>query len=389
MISAHSPSRALPLLAEDRHGPHELRLPALLDARERLQQLQPVGESGVVRVELAHRIEVQPEPPLPVLHMIVAARAVDDREPRLAGEPQDFHLGGVNIEHRLRAIHHVEDARAVHHGLEKHALGLEIRAALVPRDELAEQRQRLARLRRGRQLGERLDRVLKTRRVIENEQVAQLETLALDGLAGHRTDAHLVVLRERGDDGRLAVIDRAHDRECRRRLAHAGLHFSMLSGSRWIARKLRQCVISSSGTGAKSAPSFRPTSSRTTSVLRPRRLRELLQEKRDRPDRRAPRAHGYDHARPLRPATTERGERFRVSTRVLDLHREILRHAPAEDLADVVREPPGGHLRILGHEREALAAARRVRRGADRHASGISSMARAACAWTTGPVSLR
>ena len=128
---------AFPFLAVNLHGAHQLRFPALLDARERFEQFEPIGEGRVVRVELAHRVEMQPEPPLPILHVIVRAGAVDDREPRLAGQPQDLHLGRVNLEQRLRTIDDVNHARAFHDRSEEHALRLEIGVAAMPRDELA------------------------------------------------------------------------------------------------------------------------------------------------------------------------------------------------------------------------------------------------------------
>ena len=222
---------SIPLVAENRHRSRELRLPALLDAGERFEQFEPVGESGMVRVKFADRVEVQPEPPLPVLHMIVGACPVDDREPRLAGEPEDFHLGRMDFEQRLGTVHHVDDPGPADHRLKEQPLRLERVIAAVPRDELAKQRQRIGRMSRWSQLRQRLNGILKTRRVVENEQVVQRETLTLHGLAGLRTDPHLIVFRERGHDGRLAVIDRAHNRESRRRVRHVALHFSTLSRS--------------------------------------------------------------------------------------------------------------------------------------------------------------
>src|SRR6185369_9697916 len=104
------------------------------------------------------------EPALPFLDMIVGARAVDYREPRLRGEPQDFHLRTMHFEQRLRAIDDVNNSGAFEQRLEQHALRLEFRIATMSLDKLPKDSERVRRLRGGQQLGQRFDGILKAGR---------------------------------------------------------------------------------------------------------------------------------------------------------------------------------------------------------------------------------
>jgi len=115
------------------------------------------------------------------------------------------------------------------------------RAAELLREELAKDRERFARLRRRGEQRQGFARILETRRVVKDEEIEQPEALALACLARRGAHAHLIILGERRDDGGLPVVDRPDDRESRRPVAHAALHFSRPRCSRWIALKFRQC----------------------------------------------------------------------------------------------------------------------------------------------------
>ena len=170
---------------------------------------------------------------------------------------------------------------------------------------------------------------MKTGRVEKDEKIEQPEALALDRLAGHRADAHLVIFRERRDDGRLAVVDRADDRKGGRLRAHGAGHLSTLRCSPWMAVKFLQCPNSSSPTGSSWPPSRRPTMSRRSSGFAPVMTATFCKK----------RAIARIGERFARTATTtlascavtpvERLENRRVAARVIDLHEVRLRDFPA------------------------------------------------------------
>ena len=244
----------------------------------------------------------------------------------------------------------------------------------MARDELAKDRQRLAGLGRGGELRERFAGVLKTGRVVKDEEVAQPEALALDGLARHGTDVHLIVFGERGNDGRLAVIDRADDGESGRRFAHAGLHFSRPRCRPWMALKFRQCANSSSLTGAKPSPSRCPKSRMSVSAPAARGD-DLLQKERDGLDR-ARRRAGMPTTMLARrgAAAGDFFQRGAVAARVIDLHGKRSRELPAKVRARETRASASGCRRTIP-PRGGRGSARRCADGEHRRSAGICNSA--------------
>jgi len=260
----------LPFVSVDFDGLQEFGFPGLFDAGEGFEQFDAVLERGVMGVEFAHGIEVKAQSAFPLLNVVVGAGAVDQCEARLAGEAEDFHLGGVDIEHGFGSIDDIEETGAVDEGLEEETFGFEGGVVSVAFNEITEDGQRFGVVGSGGEFGEGFAGVLKSGGIVEGEQFAEFEALALDGFPGHRADAHLIVFGECGNDGRFAVVDGADDGEGGGRVDHelaAGVSRSRVRGRRWMAWRFLQCWKVASGTGPKesSGPVGRPTRSRMTS----------------------------------------------------------------------------------------------------------------------------
>jgi hypothetical protein len=169
---------------------------------------------------------VQAEPAPPFRQVILRLRPVDDGQPGLACEPENFHLSDVDLQKGLRSVDHIDDSRVfLNNWSKKAAFSLKVRLPTMPRQEIPKQRQRLGCPCSRLELTEGLDGVLKTRRVIKSEEVAQPESLAGDGLSRHRADSYLIIFSERRDDGRLSVVHRPDNGEGWNGLAH-GRHLS-------------------------------------------------------------------------------------------------------------------------------------------------------------------
>ena len=119
----------------------------------------------------------------------------------------------MKFSQRFRSIDHVDDAGPFDDRRAELALCVELGLPLMPGDELLKHGQRPKRIVPLLQFFERLERVLKTGRVVEHEQVEQFKPLEVYRFTRHRTNAHLIIFRKCRDDRRLAVIHGADDRK--------------------------------------------------------------------------------------------------------------------------------------------------------------------------------
>ena len=95
-----------------------------------------------MRVEFAHGIEMQSEPPPPLFKMIFGLRPVDNGEAGLSGEPKNFHLRNMDLKKRFRSVDNVNNARIFFNDrLKKAALGFKILLARMAGEKVSKNRQ--------------------------------------------------------------------------------------------------------------------------------------------------------------------------------------------------------------------------------------------------------
>ena len=87
-------------------------------------------EGGAHRVKTAHDLEILAQGRFPVGTVIVAADLVDQRQAGAAGPAQDVHFRFVFAVVGYRAVHHIDDPRAVHDGSQQ--LAFIVIARVIP-----------------------------------------------------------------------------------------------------------------------------------------------------------------------------------------------------------------------------------------------------------------
>ena len=185
-----------------------------------LQEPHPFVEGDGEGVEVADDLEVLVERPVPLGGVVLLADAVDQRHPRAARPAEDLHLRLVVAAERARSVDHVERVRAGEDGREELAFVEELRRPLVR----AKQFRYASRPVGGGDLaggepGERARRILEPGCVDQHEQRAPVDAnriLAHFGRgSGAGIDTDGIVLGERCDDARLALVDAPDDGEAR------------------------------------------------------------------------------------------------------------------------------------------------------------------------------